>query len=105
MARLNGNLKSLVTVKGDKREQLPPPQDKGPKQEPVPTKQGSSPGAKSLRSSAEPHVATRLLLPESLKFELDQFFLERKMKGKNEFLIAAIRSHLKAQKRESSKLS
>jgi len=101
MAKLKGNLSGLVApkVQDDKRDQLVP-KKREPKTAPLTTskKEGRKVGRKPVKKSDEPYIATRLLLPESLKEELDLFCIKNKVKGKNEFLVEAVRSHLKEQK-------
>ena len=92
MAKLTGNISSLVkeAAKTDKREQLLPE-----------TKSKTSPAASvsqkpwpaSLKSVKESYVRVRLELPKSLNEEIDRYFFERKIKGKNEFLYRAIKEY------------
>jgi len=93
MANLKGNLGGLVStkVKDDKRDKV----IDNPKTE-ISIKETR--GRKSLKSEGENYVATRLLLPESLKKELDIYCIEENVKGKNELLVEAIRKHLSVLK-------
>ena len=78
-------------AKEDKREQLLP------EKQVTQTKRSrkSTTGPESLRSSTEPYKRVRLELPESMNEQIDRYFFENKKKGKNEFMVEAIRRHLK----------
>lgn len=93
MVKLKGNIGSLVkgAAKTDKREQLIP--ETKPKSKPVATQEHQKPWPASLKSVEESYVRVRLELPESLNEEIDRYFFERKMKGKNEFLFHAIKEY------------
>ena len=77
-------------AKDDKRNQLLPETLPKPKQ---PAKGKTGPD--SLRSSNEPYKRVRLELPESINDQIDRYFFENKKKGKNEFMVEAIKKHLK----------
>ena len=91
MAQLSGNLGSLVknATKEDKRSQLiPETQSKT-----APQKVSNKPWPASLKSVKEEYVRVRLELPKSLNEEIDRYFFERKIKGKNEFLFKATKEY------------
>lgn len=96
MAKLTGNISGLVkgSAQTDKREQLRP--ETKPKPSPAPSI-SQKPWPASLKSVKEQYVRVRLELPETLNEEIDRYFFERKMKGKNEFLFHAIKEY--AQKK------
>ena len=99
MAKLTGNIGSLVkdAAKSDKREQLLPETKSQSKSTPSEEKRYQKPWPASLKSVRELYVRVRLELPESLNEEIDRYFFERKLKGKNEFLFHAIKEY--AQKK------
>lgn len=78
-------------AKDDKREQLLPEKTASGSQKAGRVKTGPD----SLRSSNEPYKRVRLELPESMNEQIDRYFFENKKKGKNEFMVEAIRRHLK----------
>lgn len=96
MAKLKGNIGSLVkgAAQTDKRDQLLP--ETKPTKSPAPVT-SQKPWPASLKSVEESYVRVRLELPETLNEEIDRYFFERKMKGKNEFLFHAIKEY--AQKK------
>lgn len=89
MAKLKGNIWDLVknAAQQDKREQLIP------EKKSLPKKTYSQPWPEPLKSVDEEYVRVRLELPKSLKEEIDRYFFENKMKGKNEFLFHAIKEY------------
>ncbi len=91
MAKLKGNIGSLVknAAKEDKRTQLIPETKPLPKT----AKTSQKPWPASLKSVEEEYVRVRLELPKSLNEEIDRYFFERKIKGKNEFLFQAIKEY------------
>lgn len=98
--KLSGNLKDLVKLDGNKRDQLPP------KQEPNPVGEVAPPAAKAGRPSEKTadviYVTTRLQLPEEVKLELDRLFLDhkRQLPGKNTFMVNAIQEGIRKFKEQ-----
>lgn len=102
--KLQGSLKDLVKVEGDKRDLLPPPQT--PAVATLSQKPRSNPlGRPAVKEEGITYVATRLQLPEDVKMDLDRLFLDYKKElkgGKNHFMVQAIRGEIERFRAERS---
>lgn len=94
--KLQGSLKDLVKVEGDKRDLLPPPQAPAVATL-APKPRTNQLGRPSVKEEGITYVATRLQLPEDIKMDLDRLFLDYKKElkgGKNHFMVEAIRAEI-----------
>ena len=87
MVKLTGNIWDLVkgAADKDKREQLVTPKN---------PEASTKPGQPNLRLYKEEYSQVRLMLPRSMNKEIDRYFLDLNTKGKNEFLVKAVKEYM-----------